>query len=99
MGILSAINLFRGCESYMIGKIKEAVSTSQWEQGDSVVGMTVNTEKAMKYLSKYPEDILNKGSDADCITFIMRLDMSHYRCELMSTELTGEGQSALMVYR
>jgi hypothetical protein len=104
MGLNSTFNfLFRGCEAYMTGKLKEAVSSSSWEQGDSVVGMKVNTEKAMEYLSKYPNDILNKMSDsdldADCITFIMRLNMSQYRCELMKTELTGEGQSALMVYR
>ena len=53
----------------------------------------------MEYLSKHPEDILNKGSDADCITFIIRSGMSHYKCELHSTELLSDIHSALMVYR
>ena len=99
MGILSTINLFRGCEPYMRGKIKEAFNSSQWKQGNRVVGMQINTEKAMEYLSKHPEDILAPGSDPDVITFVIRYGLSHYRCELMSTELIGEGQSALMIYR
>jgi hypothetical protein len=99
MGIFSLINLFRGCDAYMKGKIKEAVSTNQWKQGDSVVGMRINTDKAMEYLSKHHQDILATGDDPDVITFIIQEGMSHYKCELHKTELTEEGQSALMVYR
>ena len=99
MGILSAINLFRGCEPYMRGKVKEAINSSQWKLGERVVGMKINTEKAKEYLSKHPEDILNSGADTECITFIIRSGMTHYKCELMNTELLDDIQSALMVYK
>ena len=99
MGLLSIINLFRGCDAYMKGKIKEAVNSDQWKQGNSVVSMRINTEKAMKYLSKHHQDILGPGSDPDIITFVIQEGMTHYRCELRESELMGEGQSALMIYR
>ena len=99
MGLLSTINLFRGCDAYMKGKIKEAVNSDQWKQGNSVVSMRINTEKAMKYLSKHHQDILAPGPDPDIITFVIQEGMTHYQCELVLTELMGEGQSALMVNR
>ena len=99
MGLLSTLNLFRGCDAYMKGKIKEAVSSNQWKQGNSVVGMRINTDKAMEYLSKHQQDILGPGPDPDIITFVIQEGMTHYRCELQESELTGEGQSALIIYR
>ena len=100
MGLNSAFNfLFRGCEAYMIGKIKEARSSSEWKQGDSVVGMKVNTEKAMKYLSKHPEDIFGHAQSPDGIPFIIREGMAHYKCELIKTELLDDITSALLIYR
>ena len=100
MGLNSTFNfLFRGCEAYMIGKIKEARSTSEWKQGNSVVGMQVNTEKAMEYLSKHPEDMFGQAQNPDGIPFIIREGMAHYQCELINTELLDDISSALLIYR
>ncbi len=86
----------------MQGKVNDAVRSDKWMQYEDVgevVGWEVNTNKAMDFLSKHPEVILNPGSDPECITFIMQSGMAHYKCELMGAGLPGEGYSALMIYR
>lgn len=98
MGISSIINLFLGCDAYMRGKLKEAVKSSQWKQGENPVGMKVNTDMARKYLSKHSDDILGSRDSAEDITFIMRLGNTHYRCELLSEPL-NEVISVLFVHR
>lgn len=98
MGISSIINLFLGCDTYMRGKLKEAVQSAQWQQGEYPVGMKVNTNMARKYLSKHSDDVLGSRDSAEDITFIIRLGNTHYRGELLAEPL-NEVISVLFVYR